>query len=127
VVNLEFPAYLETAGNQGFTGPFRLGWGPDYPVVETYLAPLYGTGGSSNNSGYSNKAFDDLIKEGDGAKTTAEGIAAYNEAEDIIVEDLPVLPMWFSKVTQIYSEGVDKFVSNPISGVSYGEITLKKA
>ena len=127
VVNLEFPAYLETAGNQGFTGPFRLGWGPDYPVVETYLAPLYGTGGSSNNSGYSNPAFDNLIKQGDGAKTTAEGIQFYNQAEDIIVEDLPVIPMWFSKVTAIHGESVDKFVYNNISGVSYGEITLKKA
>ena len=127
VVNLEFPAYLETAGSQGFTGPFRLGWGPDYPVVETYLAPLYGTGGSSNNSGYSNKAFDDLIKEGDGAKTTAEGIASYQEAEDIIVEELPVIPMWFNKVNAIYGDNVDKFVYNNISGVSYGEITVKKA
>jgi peptide/nickel transport system substrate-binding protein len=127
VVNLEFPAYLETAGNEGFTGPFRLGWGPDYPVVETYLAPLYGTGGSSNNSGYSNPAFDNLIKQGDGAKTIAEGIQFYNQAEDIIVEDLPVIPMWFSKVSAIYGENVDKFVYNNISGVSYGEITLKKA
>ena len=35
--------------------------------------------------------------------------------------------MWFGKVTAIYGENVDKFVYNPISGVSYGEITLKKA
>ncbi|MCN0155337.1 ABC transporter substrate-binding protein, partial [Salinispora arenicola] len=28
-VNLQFPEYLETADNRKFTGPFRLGWGPD--------------------------------------------------------------------------------------------------
>ena len=49
-VNLQFPEYLATADANKFTGPFRLGWGPDYPVIESYLKPLYGTGGSSNNS-----------------------------------------------------------------------------
>ena len=125
-VNLQFAEYLETADNQGFTGPFRLGWGPDYPVIETYLTPLYVTGGSSNNSVYANSAFDAAIKEGDSAKTIAEGIALYQKAEDIVVEDLPVIPMWFGKVAAVYGENVDKFVYNPISGVSYGQMTLKK-
>jgi peptide/nickel transport system substrate-binding protein len=125
-VSLQFAQYLETADNRGFTGPFRLGWGPDYPVIETYLAPLYGTGGSSNNSVYSNSAFDAAITQGDSAKTIAEGIAAYQKAEDVVVEDLPVIPMWFGQVAAVRSENVDKWVYNPISGVSYGEITLVK-
>jgi ABC-type transport system substrate-binding protein len=126
-VNLEFPAYLDTAAKKGFSGPFRLGWGPDYPVIETYLAPLYGTGGSSNNGFYTNPTFDGLITQGDGAATLADGIKFYQQAEDIVVEDLPVLPMWFGKVTAVYNESVSTFVYNAISGVSYGEITVKQA
>jgi ABC-type oligopeptide transport system substrate-binding subunit len=125
-INLQFAQYLETKGNHGFDGPARAGWGPDYPVLETYLAPLYGTKGSSNDSTYSNTKFDDLIKQGNGAKTPADGIKFYQQAEDIIVDDLPVVPMWFGKITAVYGEGVNKFVFNNISGVSYGEITLKK-
>ena len=53
-VNLQRAAYLETGDNRGFTGPFHSGWGPDYPIIETYLAPLYATGGSSNSSFYEN-------------------------------------------------------------------------
>jgi len=124
-VSLEFPEYLETADNNGFTGPFRLGWGPDYPVLETYLGPLYTTGGSSNNSRYSNEDFDDLIAEANGADSTEDAIALYQEAEDIIVEDLPVIPMWFGQVAAAYADTVDSFLYNPISGVSYGEIVLK--
>jgi peptide/nickel transport system substrate-binding protein len=66
-VNLQFPEYLATADANKFTGPFRLGWGPDYPVMETYLKPLYGSGGSSNNSEYANPQFDQLITQGDSA------------------------------------------------------------
>ncbi len=123
-ISLEFPEYLETAGNQGFTGPFRLGWGPDYPVLETYLGPLYGTGGSSNNSGYSNPDFDDLVAEGNAASSTEDAIGFYQQAEDIIVEELPILPMWFGQTAAVYAETVDNFVWNPISGAAYAEITL---
>jgi ABC-type oligopeptide transport system substrate-binding subunit len=122
---LEFPEYLETAGNQGFLGPFRLGWGPDYPVLETYLGPLYGTGGSSNNSGYSNTAFDEAVAEGNAADNTADAIAAYQAAEDIIVDELPVIPMWFGRTTAVYADTVDTFVFNVIHGrPRYGEIVL---
>lgn len=126
-VTLAFPEYLAALGAKGVDGPFRLGWGPDYPVVETYLAPLYGSKGSSNNSAYSNPAFDALIVKGDGAANSKDGIAFYQQAEDIIVEDMPVIPMWFGRVTAIYSENVKKFVFNNISGVMYGDITVKKA
>ena len=95
-------------------------------MLETYLAPLYGSKGSSNDSTYSNTKFDDLIKQGNGAKTPADGIKFYQQAEDIIVDEMPVVPLWFGKITAVYGEGVNKFVFNNISGVSYGEITLKK-
>jgi ABC-type transport system substrate-binding protein len=124
--NLQFPEYLATADAKKFTGPFRLGWGPDYPVMETYLAPLYGTGASSNNSGYSNPEFDKLVAEGNSAADTESAIKKYQAAEDIIGEDLPVIPMWFSKVGALYGENVDTFVWNKISDAEYGKITLKQ-
>ena len=70
-VSLQLAAYRETAFNRGFTGPFRAGWGPDYPIIETYLAPLYATGGSANSSVYSNTRFDDLIRQGDARQHVA--------------------------------------------------------
>ena len=81
---------------------------------------------SSNNSGFSNAEFDKLIADAAGAKSISDGVKAYQQAEDIVVREIPVIPMWFGKVTAVYGEGVDKFVYNNISGVSYGEITLKK-
>jgi ABC-type transport system substrate-binding protein len=124
--NLQFPEYLATADAKKFTGPFRLGWGPDYPVMETYLAPLYGTKASSNNSTYSNPEFDKLVAEGNSAADTEAAIKKYQAAEDIIAEDLPVIPMWFSKVGALYGENVDTFVWNKISDAEYGKITLKQ-
>ncbi|WP_018215642.1 peptide ABC transporter substrate-binding protein [Salinispora vitiensis] len=124
-VNLLFAEYLEVADNREFTGPFRLGWGPDYPFMETYLAPVFGTGADSNASTFSNAGFDNLMKQGDSAPSIAEAIPYYQQAEDILAEELPVIPMFWRKEAALYSANVDTFVWNQVSGAAYGEITLK--
>lgn len=121
---LQFPQYLDTADSKKFTGMFRLGWNPDYAVLETYLAPLYGTGGSSNNSGYTNKEFDDLVAQGNAAKTIEDGIKFYQQAEDLLVRDLPVVPLWFGKTTVLHSKNVKGIPYNTINGVELHNIEL---
>jgi ABC-type transport system substrate-binding protein len=125
-VNLQFPEYLATGDAKKFTGPFRLGWGPDYPYIESYLQPLYGTDAGNNSSGYSNPEVDKFITEGDSAATMSDGIASYQKAEDIIGEELPVIPMWFGKVAAVYSDNVETFVWNAISDADYGQMTMKQ-
>ncbi|MFV2099951.1 peptide ABC transporter substrate-binding protein [Micromonospora sp. LOL_024] len=125
-VNLQFAEYLETADQKKFTGGFRLGWGPDYPFMETYLYPLYGTGAGSNNSGYTNTEFDAHMKEGDSADSIQAAIPSYQKAEDLLGEDLPVIPMWWSKVAAVYGENVDQFVWNAVADADYGATTLKQ-
>lgn len=126
-VDLQFAEYLATGDAKKFTGPFRLGWSADYPYIESYLAPLYATGGSSNNSKYSNPQVDQLIAQGDQAASPEEGIKFYQQAEDILGEDIPVVPMWWGKTSAIYSENVDTFVWNAISDADYSKITMKQS
>jgi oligopeptide transport system substrate-binding protein len=78
-------------------GFFRLGWVMDYPSMQNYLGPLYSTNGSSNYYGYSNPEFDELVKQGESAPTQEEAIEFYQQAEDILAEDLPVLPLRFGQ------------------------------
>jgi peptide/nickel transport system substrate-binding protein/oligopeptide transport system substrate-binding protein len=76
-------------------GAFRLGWIFDYPAMENYLTPLYKTGGSSNYYGYSNPEFDKLVSAGDRAASPQEATRLYQQAEDLLARDVPVLPMRF--------------------------------
>lgn len=78
-------------------GAFRMGWIFDYPAIENYLGPMYSTGGSSNYYGYSNPQFDRLLAEGDRAATPAESLKFYQQAEDLLARDLPVLPMRYAR------------------------------
>jgi oligopeptide transport system substrate-binding protein len=78
-------------------GMFRMGWVMDYPSMENYLGPIYTTDGSSNYYGYSNKQFDTLVKEGVSAATPEAAIAKYQAAEDLLVQDMPVVPLRFGQ------------------------------
>jgi ABC-type oligopeptide transport system substrate-binding subunit len=94
---------LEAGRNIGLV---RLAWLMDYPLMEDYLTPLYSTGGSSNYYGYSNSSFDSLIKEGSEAKTPKEAVAKWQQAEDILAQDMPVIPLRFGQNVFGYSEKV---------------------
>ncbi|MGW4467192.1 peptide ABC transporter substrate-binding protein [Micromonospora sp. NBC_01796] len=87
-------------------GMFRMGWVMDYPSMENYLGPLYSTNGSSNYYGYSNPAFDALVKEGAAAPSLEEAIKKYQQAEDILVKDMPVIPLRFGQNTFGHSNKV---------------------
>lgn len=88
---------LARVGAQDEVGIFRLGWVTDYPTLESYLRPLYSTGGSSNWHGYSNLEFDALVAAGQVAGSLDEAVAAYHAAEDMLARDLPVIPLSFDK------------------------------
>jgi oligopeptide transport system substrate-binding protein len=103
-------------------GMFRLGWVMDYPSLGNYLGPLYSTNGSSNYYGYSNPQFDQLVKEGDTAATPEEAIAKYQAAEDILVKDMPVIPLRFGAdnagiSTRIKNFDLDAFSRTVLSDI----------
>jgi oligopeptide transport system substrate-binding protein len=92
---MNYNSYYDTTINHKFTGPWWDGWVMDYPSLEDYLRPLYGSTGSYNGSGYSNPAFDSLLKQGDEADSIEASIAKYQQAADIVAEDMPVIPWGF--------------------------------
>ena len=110
----DFGQYLELADNHKFTGPFRLAWGPDYPVMETYLTPLYGTNASSNSSGYSNPELDALLER---ALSTLDREARekfYFQAIGIAMADKAIIPLhhqvniWATRKGLIYNARNDE-------------------
>jgi ABC-type transport system substrate-binding protein len=108
--DLDFAQYLPLADEQGMTGPFRLGWGMDYPSPQNFLEPLFSTSAlppaGSNTAFYSNPEFDRLVDAGNVAATNEEAIALYQQADDVLLEDMPVMPMFFRFTQGAHSENV---------------------
>jgi len=108
--DLEFAEYLPLQDQQGMTGPFRLGWGMDYPSPQNFLEPLFSSQArppnGSNTTFYSNPEFDRLVAEGNQADSDDEAIELYQQADDLLLEDMPIAPMFFRATQGAHSENV---------------------
>lgn len=121
----EFGPFRTVIGEHKMTGMFRTGWQADYPSIQNYLEPLYATGASANDGGYSNATFDADMKKAAAAKTTEEANTIYNDAQKELAKDMPVIPMWFSTGTFGWSENVDNVKFNWQGRVDLTSITVK--
>ncbi|WP_027341721.1 peptide ABC transporter substrate-binding protein [Hamadaea tsunoensis] len=117
----KFADLLTKVQKKESVGVFRMAWVMDYPSMEDYLGPLYTTKGSSNYYGYSNPDFDKLVQDGREAKTSDEAIAKWQQAEDILAKDMPVMPLRFGQ----NSYGISTKVKN-VEIDLYNRVNLTK-
>jgi peptide/nickel transport system substrate-binding protein len=125
--SLQFAEYLATGDEKKFTGPFRLGWSADYPLLENYLKPLFGAQGSSNYPNYNNPAFDAKIAQGDNADSVDAAVKAYQEAEDMVMEDMPIIPMWWGKSMVLTGDTVESITINKITDLDFATAVMKQS
>ncbi len=118
-----FAAAIDDRDNDKLTGGTRAGWQADYPSLYNFLAPLYQTGAGSNYEDYSSEEFDNLLKEGATAETVEDATAKYQEAQEVLLKDLPAIPLWYSNVTGVSADTVDNVVFGWDSVPLYYQIT----
>lgn len=97
---------LKRGEASGLTGGFRTGWQADYPGLYNFLGPLYATGAGANDGPYSSAEVDDLLGQGAAAGSIEEANGYFQQAQTILFEDLPAIPLWYSNVTGGYGETV---------------------
>ncbi|MGY4860014.1 peptide ABC transporter substrate-binding protein [Cryobacterium sp. AP23] len=118
-----FAAALDDRSNEKLTGATRAGWQADYPSLYNFLAPLYKTGAGSNYEGYSSPEFDALLDEGAAAATVEDATAKYQEAQEVLLKDLPTIPLWYSNVNGVWADGVNDVTFGWDSVPLYYQIT----
>lgn len=120
-----FQAFLDDREADTVGGPFRSGWQADYPGAYNYLQPLYYSGASSNHGFYSNKKFDALLDEAVQEADHDKSIAKLHEAQEILLDDMPSIPLWYQGTTGGFSENVDNVAFGWNSVPIFNEITKK--
>lgn len=105
-----FAAALDQRSSGTLTGATRSGWQGDFPTQANFLSPLYSTGGSSNYEGYSSAAFDAKLGEAAAASSIEESIDLYHEAQEILLQDLPAIPLWYSNAVGVWGDDLENVV-----------------
>ena len=89
LANMEWKVFLEESGNQNFEMA-RGAWGGDYNEASTFLDLLDSQSGY-NDGKYSNERVDELLEQ---AKTSDDTSPLYTEVEEILYEEMPVIPIY---------------------------------
>ncbi len=93
---------------------FGGGWCADYPDPENFADVLFHTGSQQNNGGYSNPALDQLLDAARVQPDVSKRIQAYQQAEQMIVDDAPVLFTVHSISYMLVKPYIKGFVLTPI-------------
>ena len=91
-------------------GVFTAGWCADYPDPQNFLDVLFHSESESNNFAYSNPDLDALLEEAAVEQDTARRTEIYHQAEQMILDDWVVVPLWHSReysLVQTYVKGYE--------------------
>ena len=81
----------------------------DYPSIANFLEAQYRTQGSSNDSGYSNKAFDGKLNEAARQSTPKKAAKVYDQAQAMLMRDLPQIPLWYGTASTVWNPKIKNF------------------
>ena len=101
LANFEWKTYLDIRGNQEFDVA-RSAWCGDYNEASTFLDLLTTTHGS-NDGKYSNPKVDELMRA---SKTANDPGAIYVEVEQILAEDMAIVPIYHYANTFLLSADI---------------------
>ncbi len=122
--------FLSNVDSGKMTSAYRSGWGPDYPSADNYLVQLYdsssadGKGGNSGN--YKNPAFDAMMDKALSAPSTEEADKYYQQGEEILLQDLPAIPLRNQNATAASTPAVSGVAFDYGGGPVFTALTKKQ-
>jgi len=122
---VDFATFLDKRDAREIKGLWRNGWVQDYPSIENFLAPIYGTGAGANDDDYSSEEFDNLLDEAAAAPTLEEANVKYQEAEAVLAKDFPSIPFYYYKAQIGWSDKLNPVAITGDGFPDYANITVK--
>ncbi len=102
--NQEWKVYLDST-QQGDFQVARAGWIGDYVDPNTFL-DLWITGGGNNRTRWSNSAYDNFIASAAATSDAAVRFNAFQKAETILLDELPIMPIYLYVSLSLIQPGV---------------------
>ncbi|MEC5127531.1 peptide ABC transporter substrate-binding protein [Verrucomicrobiales bacterium BCK34] len=123
IENQEWKVYMATVDEMRYDVS-RLAWIGDYVDPTTFLG-MWRTGDSNNRTGWGNPDFDRLYKESFFISEPKERYATLQKAESILLEELPILPVyWYTRVYLLHPD-VENWNPLLLDNHPYKHIDLK--
>ncbi len=95
---------------------FRGSWIADYPDAENYLSVFYSKNPAPPNyTRYHNPEFDALFEKAITETNDSARYTYYQQADQVVMNDAPVIPLWYDKVVRLVQTNVKGFQPNALN------------
>ncbi|QCK16032.1 ABC transporter substrate-binding protein [Mangrovivirga cuniculi] len=107
---------------------FRGSWLGDYPDAENYLSMFYSkyyAPAGPNKTHFSNEDYDSLYNV---AKETTDGFKRfdlYQKMDNIIVEEAPVIVLFYDEVVRLVHDNIQNLQSNPMNVLKLEKVDIQ--
>ncbi len=106
---------------------FRGSWIADYPDAENYLSVFYSKNPAPPNyTRYKNPAFDILYERSLAEKNDSVRNQIYQDADRYVINDAPVVPLWYDMVIHLVHPYVTSFTANSLNLLELRKVKLNK-
>ncbi|WP_051202101.1 peptide ABC transporter substrate-binding protein [Ferrimonas senticii] len=117
--NQEWKTFLDTR-NQGRFEMARAGWAGDYNEASTMLDVLLSTHGQ-NKGKWANAEYDQIMEQSRLVESDEERAKLYTRAEEIIADEMPVLPVYQSVMAVLKKPYVKGYPENNVENTIYSK------
>lgn len=95
---------------------FRGSWIADYPDAENYLSVFYSKNPAPPNyTRYNNPDFDKIFQKAIAETNDSIRYSLYQDADQLVMNDAPVVPLWYDEVVWLVQRKVSGFRPNALN------------
>lgn len=123
IVELEWSVYLDSRRNPGECDLLRLGWSADFVDPEAF-AVVFESGHPQNTLHYHSERYDALLAASRSAASTGQRLRLLHEAEALLLDDVPVIPVFFRVSKHLVKPYVGGFRANPLGHVASRDLRV---
>jgi len=125
LVNQDWKVYLDSQKTLNYQ-MCRAGWIGDYNDPNNFLE-CFITDGGNNRTGWSSKEYDALIAEAARTPGKEERLAVFQRAERILLDEVPIIPIYYYTRIYLKSPAVQGWHSNLLGYTSFKHLYFEGA
>lgn len=117
-VDVNPPSTLTQSISTGKVSFFKASWIADYPDAENYLSLFYSKNfspGGPNYTHFKNEKFDKLYEAAFLETNDAKRQELYKQMDVLMIEEAPVIPLFYDKVSRFARSNVSGLGINPLN------------
>lgn len=124
ILNKEWQVLISDMDN-GHFDVFLLSWIGDYLDPATFLK-IMRTGDGNNRTGFGNQRYDALLAKANQQADLEERYRILREAENILLEQLPILPISWAEYLYLLDPAVEGWAPKPLMNQPYKAVRFRE-